>query len=88
MSLQAIHSDRVEPTTSSGRHLQSYKPNLKNVFPEGPIGVEWGHQLSPTENPVREDHRLTEVERFVNEQVSYQNLKKHPGPNNALRLTC
>jgi hypothetical protein len=64
--------------------LQTHKPELKDLFPNGPIFVEWGHQLSPTENPVREDHKITEVERFVNEQVSYQNLKKHPGPNNAL----
>ena len=64
--------------------LQTHKPELKDLFPNGPIFVEWGHQLSPTENPVREDHKITEVERFINEQVSYQNLKKHPGPNNAL----
>jgi len=64
--------------------LQAHKPELKDLFPNGPILVEWGHQLTTTENPVREDHRLTEVERFVNEQVSYQNLKERPGPNNAL----
>jgi hypothetical protein len=64
--------------------LQAHKPELRNMFPDGPILVEWGHQLSPTENPVREDHRITEAERFVNEQVSYQNLKKRPGPNNVL----
>lgn len=64
--------------------LQAHKPELEGLFPDGPILVEWGHQLSSTENPVREDHRLTEVERFLNEQVSYQNIKKAPGPNNAL----
>ncbi len=64
--------------------LQAEKPALTNLFPNGPILVEWGHQLSPTENPVREDHRITEVERFVNEQVAYHNIKDHPGPNNVL----
>ena len=64
--------------------LRAQKAELEGLFPDGPIFVEWGHQLSSTENPVREDHRLTEVERFVNEQVSYQNIKKAPGPNNAL----
>jgi hypothetical protein len=64
--------------------LQAQKPALTNLFPNGPILVEWGHQLSPTENPVREDHRITEVERFVNEQVAYHNIKEHPGPNNVL----
>jgi hypothetical protein len=64
--------------------LQAHKPELKDLFPDGPIMVEWGHQLSPTEYPAREDHMITEVERFVNEQVSYQNLKKHPGPNNVI----
>ena len=54
--------------------LQARKPELKDLFPNGPIKVEWGHQLSPNENPVRDDHKLTEVERFVNDQVSYQNL--------------
>src|SRR6266550_9648189 len=63
--------------------LQGQKPELKNLFPDGPIFVEWGHQLSTIENPVREDHKLTEVERFVNEQVSYKKLKTYPGPNNA-----
>jgi hypothetical protein len=64
--------------------LQGQKPELKNLFPDGPIFVEWGHQLSTTENPVREDHKLTEVEQFVNEQVSYKNLKQYPGPNNVI----
>jgi hypothetical protein len=64
--------------------LQGQKPELTNLFPDGPIFVEWGHQLSTTENPVREDHKLTEVERFVNEQVSYKKLKTYPGPNNAI----
>jgi len=64
--------------------LQAHKSELTNLFPDGPILVEWGHQLSATENPVREDHRITEVERFVNERVSYQNLKKHPGANNVI----
>ena len=79
-----------DPSSSGGTYdkfwkaLQAHKPELKNMFPDGPILVEWGHQLSPAENPVREDHRITEAERFVNEQVSYQNLKKHPGPNNVL----
>jgi hypothetical protein len=79
-----------DPSSSGGTYdkfwkaLQAHKPELKNMFPDGPILVEWGHQLSPTENPVREDHRITEAERFVNEQVSYQNLKKHPGPNNVV----
>jgi hypothetical protein len=64
--------------------LQSVQPELSNLFPDGPILVEWGHQLSQTENPVREDHELTEVERFVNEQVSYRNLQNHAGPNNVI----
>ena len=79
-----------DPRSSGGTYdkfwnaLRAHKPELEGLFPDGPILVEWGHQLSSTENPVREDHKLTEVERFVNEQVSYQNLKKYPGPNNAL----
>lgn len=64
--------------------LQARKPELKNLFPDDPIKVEWGHQLSQSENPVREDHKLTEVERFVNDQVTYRNLKTHPGPNNVI----
>jgi hypothetical protein len=64
--------------------LQARKPELKNLFPDGPIKVEWGHQLSPAENPVREDHKLTEVERFVNEQVSYRNLRRDAGSNNVI----
>ena len=57
--------------------LQARKPELKDLFPNGPIKVKWGHQLSPNENPVRDDHKLTEVERFVNDQVSYRNLEHH-----------
>jgi hypothetical protein len=64
--------------------LQAHKPELRNLFPSGPILVEWGHQRSSTENPVREDHRITEVERFVNDQVAYHNIKEHPGANNVL----
>jgi hypothetical protein len=64
--------------------LQAHQPELTALFPDGPILVEWGHQLSSAEDPVREDHKLTEVERFVNEQISYRNLKQHPGPNNVL----
>jgi hypothetical protein len=64
--------------------LQTQKPELTSLFPNGPILVEWGHQLSATEDPVREDHRITEVERFVNEQVAYHNIEEHPGPNNVL----
>ena len=64
--------------------LQAHQPELTGLFPDGPILVEWGHQLSSAEDPVREDHKLTEVERFVNEQVSYRNLKQHAGPNNVL----
>jgi hypothetical protein len=33
---------------------------------------------------VRDDHRLTEVERFVDEQVSYRNLEHNSGPNNII----
>ena len=66
------------------RALQAHKPELKNMFPDGPILVEWGHQLSPAENPVREDHRITEVERFVNDRMAYHNIKEHPGANNVL----
>ena len=64
--------------------LRQEKPKLHNLFPDGPILVEWGHQLSPSEAPVREDHKLTEVERYVDEQVAYRNLKDHPGPNNVI----
>jgi hypothetical protein len=77
-----------DPRKSGGTYdkfwkaLQAHKPELASLFSDGPILVEWGHQLSSTENPVREDHRITEVERFVNEQVSYRNLKNRPGPNN------
>ena len=79
-----------DPRTSGGtydkfwRALQAHKPELANLFSDGPIFVEWGHQLSSTENPVREDHRITEVERYVNDQVSYRNLKNRPGPNNVI----
>ena len=79
-----------DPTQQGGRYdqfwtaLQARKPELKDLFPNGPIKVEWGHQLSPNENPVRDDHRLTEVERFVNDQVSYRNLEHHSGPNNII----
>jgi hypothetical protein len=54
--------------------LQAHKSELRKLFPNGPILVEWRHQLSSTENPVREDHRITEVERFVNDQVAYHNI--------------
>jgi hypothetical protein len=79
-----------DPTEQGGRYdqfwtaLQARKPELKDLFPIGPIKVEWGHQLSPNENPVRDDHKLTEVERFVNDQVSYRNLEHHSGPNNII----
>src|SRR5438270_35283 len=64
-----------DPRSSGGPYdkfwkaLQAHKPELKDMFPNGPISVEWRHQLTPTETPAREDHRHTEVERFVNEQV-------------------
>lgn len=64
--------------------LKAHKPELENLFPDGPIEVEWGHQLSPSENVERDDHKLTEVERFVNDQVRYDNLKDHSGPNNVI----
>jgi hypothetical protein len=79
-----------DPTRQGGRYdqfwtaLQARKPELKYLFSNGPIKVEWGHQLSPNENPVRDDHKLTEVERFVNDQVSYRNLEQHSGPNNII----
>jgi hypothetical protein len=64
--------------------LQARKSELKDLFPDGPIKVEWGYQLSPSENSVRDDHRLTEVERFVDDQVSYRNLEHQSGPNNVI----
>jgi hypothetical protein len=79
-----------DPTKQGGRYdqfwtaLQARKPELKDLFPGGPIKVEWGHQLSSNENPVRDDHKLTEAERFVNDQVRYDNLKDHSGPNNVI----
>src|SRR5205814_152192 len=84
MSLQAIHAARVQPTTSSGRLCKHTNRNSKTCFPMVPSWSSGAISFQPSENPVREDHRITEVERFVNEQVSYQNLKKHPGPNNVL----
>jgi hypothetical protein len=30
--------------------LQAHKPELTNLFPDGPIKVEWGHQLSATDH--------------------------------------
>ncbi len=79
-----------DPTQQGGRYdqfwtaLQARKPELKDLFPNGPIKVERGHQLSPNENPVRDDHRLTEVERFVDDQVAYRNLEHHSGSNNII----
>jgi hypothetical protein len=84
MTIDVAPSD---PRKSGGTYdkfwaaLETRKPQLTKAFPDGPILVEWGHQLSSAENPVREDHRLTEVERFINEQVRYRNLKNDPGPN-------
>jgi hypothetical protein len=66
--------------------LQARKPKLKDLFPNGPIEVEWGHQLSPNKNPVRDDHKLTEVERFVKDQVSYRSLEHHSGPNKEVQI--
>jgi hypothetical protein len=81
-----------DPTQQGGRYdqfwtaLQARKPKLKDLFPNGPIEVEWGHQLSSNGNPVRDDHKLTEVERFVKDQVSYRSLEHHSGPNKEVQI--
>jgi len=66
--------------------LCEQEPKLSNLFPQGFIGVEWGHELPqfplPSVDQLREDQRLTRAQNFINEQVAYDNLIKDPDPNN------
>jgi hypothetical protein len=65
--------------------LQAHQPELTALFPDGPILVEWGHQLSSAEDAVREDHKLTEIERFVRSCSSPHNSRS-PGERALLGL--
>jgi hypothetical protein len=59
--------------------LMEKQPQLKTIF-ESFIGVEWGHELPGID--LREDHRLTRAQNFINQRVAYDNIVKDPDPNN------
>lgn len=62
------------------------QPTLHDRFPQGFIGVEWGHEqpdeIALPTNSLRPDHQLTRAQNFVNEKVAYDHLIKDPSPNN------
>ncbi len=66
--------------------LGDQAPKLSNLFPQGFIGVEWGHELPesplPSVDELREDQRLTRAQNFINQRVAYDNLTKDSDPNN------
>ena len=68
------------------RNVCEEQPALLNLFPEGFIGVEWGHELPqrslPSVEQLREDQRLTRAQNFVNKKIAYDNLAKDPHSNN------
>lgn len=54
------------------------QPKLSELFPNDFIGVEWGHELpeetSLSSTELREDHRLTRAQNFINDRIAYEKL--------------
>jgi hypothetical protein len=59
---------------------------LKEIFENKFIGVEWGHELPGEESilsdKLRDDHKLTRAQNFINKRIAYDNIVKDPDPNN------
>jgi hypothetical protein len=59
---------------------------LKTIFFNGFIGVEWGQEQPGEENlatdDLRADHQLTRAQNFINQRIAYDNLVKDPDENN------
>lgn len=89
--LVMIHGMRIERDpfdytpiyTAFWKELCKAKPDLKTKF-QPPIGVVWGHDPGNQTTPLRPDQHLTEAQRFVGTKVDYDEVKKHPGPNNEI----
>jgi hypothetical protein len=68
------------------RAICEKKPKVQEVFNNQFIGVEWGHELpgeeSTPSNQLRQDHKLTRAQNYINKRIAYDNLVKDPDPNN------
>lgn len=87
-------SPEAEPIAPDGlyeglwRSLLAEDPSLEQQFPQGYIGVSWGHELPQTPPPplieLRPDQCLTRAQNFINERTSYEKIKAADAsdPNN------
>ncbi len=66
--------------------LITRQPQLKAIFEDRFIGVEWGHEQPGEEDlstdNLRADHRLTRAQNFINKRIAYDNLVKDTDANN------
>jgi hypothetical protein len=63
--------------------LQKAKPNLTTKINKL-IKVQWGHTLPGQTSDIRADQELTQAEKFIGDNVNYEQVKQHPGPNNVV----
>lgn len=61
------------------------QPELKHLFSQGFIGVEWGAELpqlpQPSVDELRQDQQLTRAQNFINNTISYNKLVESPDKN-------
>lgn len=58
----------------------THPDNIRNL---SFIGVEWGHEPPNSQGNLRDDQKLTHAQNFVNERVSYNNVRQVSEPNNS-----
>lgn len=68
------------------RALVEEAPQLKEIFPNKFIAVEWGHELPKTPPPelseLRTDQKLMRSQNFLRSRVSWEEIQKDNHPNN------
>jgi hypothetical protein len=68
------------------RAICKKQPQVGEIFNNKFIGVEWGQELpgeeSTPSDELREDHKLTRAQNFINKRIAYDNIVKDPDPNN------
>jgi hypothetical protein len=66
--------------------LITKQPELKTIFEDRFIGVEWGQEQPGVEDratdDLRADHQLTRAQNFINQRIAYDNLVKDADANN------
>jgi len=65
------------------KQLCAVCPDLPGVITKR-VGVQWGHEPPDLNRPVREDEKLTKVQRELGDRISYTAIRDQPGPNNIL----